>query len=194
LCLASVDVALDGTPIPVDLSEPINAIPERRTLLPTYALQELLLELAGDSGGLGLLSAGPRVGPLTFEPDAADPAHAGTLFLPIVLARKGTPPADVPIVDATFESADFALSRLDSSGWTDVTPSANVTLDTAVSPPRIQIVCAQDLAAAQPFVLAFQPSASQPTVDADGSPLRSFTRRFRFALDGSGVLALEPSV
>jgi hypothetical protein len=194
LCLASVDVTLDATPIPVDLSEPNNAIPERRTLLSSRALQELLLDLAGDAAGSGLLSPGPRAGALTFEPSTSDPTKAGTLFVQIVLAKRGTPPADVALVEPTFDSAAVLISRLDSGGWADITPSATVTVDTSVSPPRIKIVFAQDLDVMQPFVLAFQPSPARPTVDADGSPLRPFTRRFRFVLDSSGALALDPAV
>src|SRR6185295_10738100 len=99
LCLASFEVTLDATPMPVDLSDPDNTIPERRTLLPTNALQALLLDLAADGASAGLLSGGPRIGALSFTADAAKPMLAGTLELPVLLAKKGDPPADVPLVE-----------------------------------------------------------------------------------------------
>lgn len=193
LCLASLDVTLDSTPVPVDLSDPDNTIPERRTLLPTSALQAMLLDLAASGASSGLLAGGPRPGALSFTPDPGNPATAGTLRVAIRLARAGSPSADVPLVDATFDPAALRISRLDPTGWTDVTPAGGVSYD-ATSPPSIPIVFTQDLTASTPFVLAFQPDPAAPTVDANGMPLNPFTRRFRFLLDGSGALALDPAV
>jgi len=197
LCLASFEVTLDATPMPVDLSDPDNTIPERRTLLPTNALQALLLDLAADGASAGLLSGGPRIGALSFTADAAKPMLAGTLELPVLLAKKGDPPADVPLVETTFDPAAITVSRLDATGWTDVTPQvSDIHYNSAVSPPppRIEIVFTQGLHEPTPFVLSFQPAPARPTVDEDGSPLRPFTRRFRFVLDANGKLALDPAV
>lgn len=194
LCLAFFDVTLDAVPVPVDITAPDNAIPERRTLLSTSALQALLLEVAGEGGtAAGLLGGGPRPGPLTFTADALNQTKAGTLAVPILLAKSGSPPADVALVKATFDAGSVVVSRLDVTGWKDVTPAGGVTYDDTTSPPRIEIVFAQDLAAAQPFLLAFQPSAAQPAVDENASPLRPFTRRLRFVLE-SGALVLDPSM
>jgi hypothetical protein len=114
--------------------------------------------------------------------------------VPITLAKTGTPPVDVPLVAATFDAASITVSRLDATGWTDVTPAAaSITLDVTTSPPAIELVFAQDLTAATAFVLSFQPPPARPTVDASGSPLRPFTRRFRFVL-AAGELALDPSI
>jgi hypothetical protein len=194
LCLASLAVQLDATPVPVDLSDPDNTIAERRTLLTTRALQDLLLDLASDAAGSGLLSAGPHAGAISFEASTTNPAAAGTLSVQIQLAQTGTPPTDVPLVAATFDADAITVSRLDASGWVDVTPSGGVTLDTASTPPRLAIAFTQDLAAGQPFVLAFEPPAARPLVDANGAPLRRFTRRFRFVLDSGGALALDATL
>ena len=194
LCLASVDVTLDSTPVPIDLSEPDNTIPARRTLLPTNALQAMLLDLAASGASSGLLAGGPRPGALAFAPDPGNPATAGTLRVAITLAKAGSPPADVPLVDATFDPASLEISRLDAGGWTDITPAGGVSYDAASSPPAIQVVFTQDLEPSKPFVLAFQPDPAAPTVDANGGPLNPFVRRFRFLLDGSGALALDPAV
>jgi hypothetical protein len=192
LCLASFDVTLDAVPVPVDITDPDNAIPERRTLLSTSALQALVLNLAADGAAAGLLSAGPRPGALRFTADPANQTAAGTLTVPIVLAKSGSPLTDVPLVLPTFDAAFVTVSRLDPSGWTSVTPSA-VTYDDTTSPPQITVVFTMDLAVAALFLLSFEPSPARPTVDADGSPLRAFTRRFRFVL-ASGALTLDPSI
>ena len=194
LCLASLDVTLDATPVPIDLSDPDNTIPERRTLLPTSALQAMLLALAASGASTGLLAGGPRPGTLEFAPDPAHPATAGTLRVAVTLAKAGSPPAAVPLVDATFDPAALRVSRLDAGGWTGVTPPGGVAYDSATSPPSIRIVFTQDLMAATPFVLTFGPDPAAPAVDANGAPLDRFTRRFRFLLDGSGALALDPAV
>jgi hypothetical protein len=193
LCLASFDVTLDGTPVPVDIGEPDNAIPERRTLLSTSALQALLLGLTGSDGAAGLLPAGPRAGALAFTASTTSPTKAGTLEVPISLATSGDPPVDVALVKATFDAGDFAVSRLDTTtGWTPLTPSGGITYDDSTSPPRIKIVFTADLVDGTPFVLAFDPDPAQPTVDKNGAPLGPFTRRFRFVLTG-GQLVLAPS-
>lgn len=193
LCLAAFDVMLDATPVPVDVTEPDNAIPERRTLLSTSALQTLLLNLTGSDGAAGLVRTGPRPGALSFTADTSNPDKAGTLVVPIVLAKAGTSAADVPLVTATFDDADLAVSRLDATGWTEITPTGGVSYDDTTSPPRIKIEFAQDLSEATPFILAFNPDPAKPAVDANGAPLAPFTRRFRFVLT-NGELALDPAV
>jgi hypothetical protein len=192
LCLAAFDVTLDTTPVPVDLSEPDNGIPERRTLLPTHSLQTLLLDLAGEAASSGVIGSGPKPGAVVFAADPANPSVAGTLTVGLRLATKGNPPVDVPIVEGTFDPATVKVSRLDATGWTDISPAAGISYLT--SPPRIEIAFTQDLSAGPPFLLAFAPPFAAPTVDADGSPLRPFTRRFRFLLDAAGALALDPAL
>jgi hypothetical protein len=192
LCLASVAVQLDAAPVPVDLQEPDNAIPERRSLLTVRALQDLVLGLVSDGAAAGLIGAGPRAGVVTFDASTVDPAKAGTLHVPIALVLTGNPPAAVPLIDASFDKTALTVSRLDAGGWTDITP-AGVSLDTTTNPPRIDIAFTQDLAAGQPFAFAYQPAPSHPTLDADGGVLHPFSRRVQFLLDGSGALTLDPT-
>jgi hypothetical protein len=194
LCLADFQVRLDVNTVPDDISDPDNTIPERRTLLPTHALQTIVLGLAADGVSSGSLSAGPRVGALTFTPDAASPLTAGSLAVPVLLVSKGSPPAKVPLAAATFDPASMKVSLLDAGAWKDVTPTAAaIKYDAPAETIRIDFT--QDLEAAKPFLLAFEPSASQPTVDDDGRPLPRFTRRFKFRLDTAGTaLELDPVV
>jgi hypothetical protein len=197
LCLASFTLTFDANGVPFDLSDPDNTIPERRTLLPTNALQAMLLDLAAEGASAGLLAGGPRAGKLDFAPDPGNPTTAGTLKVFVLLAKKaGVPPPlpDAAIVESTFEPGSVSVSRLDATGWKDVTPPGAVTYDKTTSPPHIQIVFAQGLAPVTPFVLSFQPAPARPTIDENGSPLPPFIRRFRFVLDSAGSLALDPAV
>ena len=91
LCLAAFDVQLDATPVPVNISDPDNTIPERRTLLPTHALQAIVLGLAADSASAGMLASGPRAGALSFTASATDPTKAGDLAVAVLLVKKGSP-------------------------------------------------------------------------------------------------------
>ncbi|MEO8681572.1 MAG: hypothetical protein ABI665_21175 [Vicinamibacterales bacterium] len=191
LCLASFTVTLDGSAVPIDLSDPDNTIPERLVLLSTRAIQDLLIGLASDAATSGLLSSGPRPGPLQFTASATDPAKAGELAVPVVLAKAGSPAVDVPLVDATFDPATISVARLDATGWTDITPAGGVAYDNTTTPPRLVVTFTGDLAPSQPFLLAFQPAATSPTVDVNGAPLGPFTRPLRFVLDASGSLALD---
>ena len=114
----------------------------------------------------------------------------GTLsFSPIILAKKGSPAADVPLEDVTFDPASVKVSRLDVAGWKDVTPSGPAPAEIKYDPgtATLRIVFAADLSNGPLFALAFDPPASMPTVDKDGAPLRPFTRRFKFTLDTSGT-------
>lgn len=194
LCLAAFEVRLDANTVLDDISDPDNTIPERRTLLPTHALQTIVLGLVAEGVSSGSLSAGPRVGALSFTPDAANPLTAGSLSLPVLLVSKGSPPAKVPLAGATFDPASMKVSLLDAGAWKDVTPpAAGIKYDATTETIRIDFT--QDLDAAKPFLLAFEPSASQPTVDDDGRPLPRFTRRFKFRLDTAGTaLELDPAV
>jgi hypothetical protein len=192
LCLAAFDVTLDATTlVPVDITEPDNAIPERRTLLSTSALQALLLSLTGGNGTPGVLPAGPRPGAVAFTAKA-NTNDAGTLVVPIVLAKTGNPAAEVALVNGTFDGGNVTVSRLDvSTGWDPPTSSVASYED---SPPRIQVKVPSALTPHTVFLLAFTPDPSQPTVDANGSPLAPFTRRFQFVSTTNGELALDPSV
>ena len=194
LCLASFDVTLDTTPVPVDISNPDNAIPERITLLPTNALQTMVLDLVGDGAASGTLAGGPRAAALSFAADAANPSKAGTLRLAISLASGGTPPAPIPLVDTTLKPAFVKVEWLDTvNGWKDITPpAANITYDGAATPPNLKIVFTQGLADGPVFRLTIDPPLATPVADQNGHPLSRVARNFRFALD-AGALVLAAS-
>ena len=194
LCLASFDVVLsaDPVPVPTDIGEPDNAIPERQSLLSTKALQAIATALAAGSADAGLLGDGPRIGAMTFTPDGDD---AGTLELAVVLAPTAALPDGAPLVAGTFDPADVAVRSLDPAvGWADVTPAPAIVLD-AGPPPKITITFASGLDAGVLYLLIINPDPAAPIVDTEGRPLRPrrLERRFRF-VDDAGVLKLDPTV
>lgn len=193
LCLASFDVTLstDTIPVPLDITAPDNAIPERRSLLSTGALQSIAIALAVGSADAGLIGDGPRIGAMTFTASGAD---AGTLALAIVLAPTTDHPDGEPLVAATFDSADFAVRVLDpATGWQDASPAPAVAFD-AGPPPKFTVTFASGLHTDVPYLLIVNPDPGAPIVDAAGRPLRPqrLERRFKFVDDG-GVLKLDTS-
>jgi hypothetical protein len=192
LCLASFTVELDAStpPVPIDITEPDNAIPERRSLLSTTALQSIALALAMEGLDAGLLGAGPRAGRLEFT---ASPPDGGVLQLLVVLATTATtPPTGIPLVEGTFDPTIVRVHRLDSTGWTDVTPPvADIDLDQG--PPQFTITFANGLKKDLPYLLRFAIDPGAPIADDLGRPLRPqpITRLFKFVDDGAGALKLD---
>jgi hypothetical protein len=186
-------VTLDNTPIPTDISAPNNTIAGRHSLLSSSALQYLVMDLAAAGAESGLLADGPRIGPLIYTASAPD---AGTLTLPLTLAKSGTPPVDSRIVAQTFNTSDVKLSKLDpAAGWTDITPPlADIALSAA--PPQITVQVASGLAAGTRYRLTIESPLATPIVDTEGRVLQPqrFTRTFAFVLDTSGNLTLDPAV
>jgi hypothetical protein len=196
LCLATFDVTLDATPVPVDISEPDNGIPERRTLLSTSALQAVLGALYEEGVASGELGGGPRAGALRFIADATNPATAGELRLEIALADAGNPPLPSPLVANTFEPSFIKVAALDpANDWADVTPSGSgaIAYDASSTPPAVRIAFAQDLAAGQVFRLTLDAPFATPVADTAGRPLPRVARQFAFVLNSSGALELAPS-
>jgi hypothetical protein len=193
LCLASFDVPLDATPVPADITTLNNAILSRRSLLSTSALQSVALSLALAGADAGLLGGGPRVSRLEYA--AIGPA-SGTLALPIVLAKTGSPPVDAPIVAATFDPVTVKVRRLDpAAGWVDLTPPvADITFQAGPA-PRIAIRIGAGLTAGSRFLVVIETGPSRPITDTVGRPLRPqpFARQFAFVPDGAN-LKLDPLV
>lgn len=193
LCLASFDVVLsaDAIPVPTDISEPDNAIPERQSLLSTRALQSVAIALAVGAAGAGLLGDGPQIGAMTFTPDGAG---AGTLALEIVLAPTDDHPDGAPLVVATFDPADVVVRSLDpSTGWADASPAPAVAFDPG-PPAQITIAFKSAIETDVVYLLIVSADPAAPIVDTEGRPLRPqrLERRLRFVDDG-GVLKLDPS-
>jgi hypothetical protein len=178
--------------VPLDITAPDNAIPERRSLLSTSALQSMAIALAVGSADAGLIGDGPRIGAMTFTASGAD---AGTLALAVVLAPTTDHPDGEPLVAATFDPADVAVRSLDpATGWADVSPAPAVAFD-AGPPAKFTVTFASGLQTNVAYLLIINPDPGAPIVDAAGRPLRPqrLERRFRFVDDG-GVLKLDPSL
>ena len=188
LCLASVEVKLDGTGAPSDIGAIDNAIDERLSLLPTAVLQRAVLALAGAASDGGPLGDGPRAGALGFQGTAAD---AGVATIPITLARRGTPAVDVPLETTTFDPALISVQRLDAgAGWQDVTPAAADIALTAA--PAIEVTFPAGLMTGRAYRLVVNDDAITPIADVRGRPLSSqpLVRSFALALSG-GTLTID---
>lgn len=195
LCLGDVPVTLGATAMPVDIGDPDDTIPDRRSLLSTRALQQLLLGQYGGGAG-GSAGGAPQAGALSFVPDTTAPTTAGVLSLGITLAMAGTPPAPVPLVAPTLDPATVKVERLDTTaGWTDVTPPvAAIAYDDTATPPALRLTFTADLAAGPLYRLTIDPAFAAPAVDAAGHPLARLARHIRFvAVDAGGTLGLAPS-
>jgi hypothetical protein len=191
LCLASFTVTLDGTPVPIDISDPDNTISERHSLLPTSALQSMIVELSSAGVDAGLVGPGPRLGPMTYTPTGPD---VGSLFLPVTLAPGGSPPAPVPLVPATFDAARLKVERLDlPAGWVDVTPLNSVYQPGP--PSQFQIDLPPGLVTGHRYRISLDPAFETPIVDELARSLQPqrFARLFAFLPDGPN-LKLDPAV
>jgi hypothetical protein len=191
LCLASFTVTLDATPVPIDISDPDNTIPERKSLLSTSALQSMLFELSSAGMDAGLVGPGPSIGPMSYTPTGS---NVGSLFLPVTLAQGGSPPAPVPLVPATFDPARVKVKRLDlPGGWVDIAP-LNAVYQPG-PPSQFQIDLPAGLVTGNRYRLGIDPAFETPIVDELARSLqpRHFARLFAFVPDGPN-LKLDPAV
>jgi hypothetical protein len=193
LCLARFSITLDGAPLAVtDIDTPDNAVPERRSLLSTAALQTLVEDVAAAVSSAGMLGPGPHVAGVTFEDGGAD---SGTLKLPVVLARDGNPPVETPLAEKTFDPATVTVAFLDAGfQWQTVTPAPAVSC-TAGPPPRIEVKCTAGLAEGVAYRLTINPPFETPIVDQATRPLRPnrLARHFRL-VKKNNKLELDPTL
>lgn len=194
LSLAKLTVTLDATPVPVDLSDPDDT--QRVTLLPTSALQAMLLELWAQGAGAGLLSGGPTPGPIQFTSTGA---ASGTLAVPVTLAGGSKLTKAVPMVKATFQPSMVSLEQLDPvSGWSTIA-LGSVIYDDTTTPPQITIPVPTGLSAGSPpakpppiYRLTVEAPLATPVVDLFGRPLAlPYVRTLTFVTDSSGNIQLN---
>lgn len=185
LALATITVAIDSSGALVDITAIDNAPPERLSLLPTQALQTLIVDAAAALASSGSLGTGPTYGALRF---AGSNATDGILSLAIHPATMNDPPVVAPLVDATFDPSFVRLQRLDPiTGWADVTPApGDIRLDTAATPPRV-LVAITGVDPTMPYRLTITSPAASPLSDVRGRAIApaTFSRSFGFVLDGT---------
>jgi hypothetical protein len=172
----------------VDIDEPDNLLPSRRSLLSTAELQAWLLEaLAGAAEG-GLLGAGPKLQELSFKGTAAD---AGVLSIALApdedLSRH---PFDAP-AQLTVKVSQFK----DDGSWAAADP-ASVDYISA-SPRHFELAWTAGLTDGGRYRVVFiVEDPTQPVVDKRMQPLTPsvWTRHFRLVKDASGTLSLAGSL
>ena len=188
LCLATVDVLLDGTPAPVDLPAINNTPPGRATLLATSALQQILIGVAAAAADSGMALSGPVVTGLQFA-NGANPGD-GTITLNIQLFASGTPVVTTALAPATFQAGFVRLHRLTAGAWVDVAPTIALTAANTITVDMVGSLTLND-----PHRLTVDQSFITPVSDVDGRPLSPLrmARHFAFVPDAAGVPQLVPS-
>jgi hypothetical protein len=202
LCLAKFDAILtdkNGTPVVTDISAPDNAIPERRSLLNTAALQELVADLASAAAGDGLTGAGPTLGALSFVPGQG--GGPDTLRLEVHLISEGTPAVPTALAGGTVLPGYFKLMSFDTSAppataaWKDITPPAADIHYVTTPAPAFTLALASGNLTAGAYRLTLVPPPEAPIVDMKVRPLRPSRPARAFQLktvDGTLTLIETP--
>jgi hypothetical protein len=190
LLLASFRVTLDSTGKKVvGISAPDNAIPERRTLVPTSVLQRTLSRALVTAGESGLLAGGPHFGGVLFVNGGS---NSGKLSIGIVTAGSDlsgnplSPPAQLTV----------SASRFNDAGAWETTPSFTTTYN-AGPPPQIDIAWASGgLVNGGRYRVVIVSDRVQPPVDKKMRPLTPpvWARHFRLVADSSGKLVLAETL
>ena len=185
--LASVSLEVDAAPPQqvLDIKDLELAIPERRSLLSTSALQALVESLVAAEVATGRLAVGPRItGPLQFSATSAD---SGQLFLNVQLIEEGIPPVETPLVETTIDAGFVTVTTLDavSEAW------QNVPTTTTYQPSRLTIEMST-LTEGSYRLLISNPAAT-PIVDKKLRPLLpfDFIATFKLKFDADGSLQID---
>jgi hypothetical protein len=185
LCLACMDVNVDTQGVVTDVVPVENFGPDRRTLLPTSLLQEMLLgNLSGSL--LAASSGGPVISGVTFE---GSNTTTGDFMIKIQLGEHGTPSSQTPLADTTFDSSQVSLLEFSSSfQWSPINP-LSVALENSDTEPVIR-VNAGGLEDGGRYRLVLTSPSDQPIVDERMRPLAptSLALHVRLIDDGSGKL------
>jgi hypothetical protein len=185
LLLARFEAVLNDKGNIVNIQAPDNTIPERRSLLPTATLQEMLIRAFAAAGDTGLLGSGPHFGGVTFQGNGSD---SGTLSVEIL--TDGTPLSRDPL--ASPERLTLKVSRFENNDWVSSNPDT-FTYD-AGPPSRIALSWSTLLVVGR-YRLVIENDLSQPAVDQKMRLLTPtvWARHFRLE-DHAGTLTLADSL
>jgi hypothetical protein len=194
ICLAAFDATLNAAgpaQTVTDISAPDNAIPGRRPLLSTAALQILVLGIANATGAAGFLGAGPAISGIAF---AGAGSSAGTLTIALDLVTDPPHTAPTPLASGTFLPDAVQVHRFKSTtwAWDQVTPTTTGRISTDGAQISILWGAGDPALAAGNFRVSLAPQAATPIVDRRMRPLRPahFARDFGLALNAANTLAL----
>jgi hypothetical protein len=186
LCLACMIVDIDQNGVVTDVTEVDNFQGDRRTLLPTSTLQELLLGVTAGSP-VSAAAGGPAITGVTFQGAGLT---GGQFRIAIQPGQAGNPPAAVPLAAATIKPESVALFRFNDTtfDWAAVTQSS-FAFDNTVTPPLIRVDY-NSLEADGRYRLVVNSPFDQPIVDQRMRPLTpsAFSLHVRL-VDDAGTLA-----
>jgi hypothetical protein len=169
----------------IDLDPPDNAIPERRSLLPTAVLQDGILRALAAANDAELLGTGPRFAQVTFAHGAA--IGSGTLAIDLSAGLSRDP--------CLTPNPQLALSVWQFEDTGDWKEAPNFTCKCDPPHNRIEVIWTASLTEGRYRVL-IEADRKQPPVDAKMKPLTplSWARHFRLNKDGAQNLQLAASL
>jgi hypothetical protein len=190
LILATFTVTIDAageTPVLSAIGDPDNSPAERRSLLSTRALQEMIIALA--EGSAGQIPVAPRLTGVDFDPAVP------SILLPIERVSVG-PGAFVELAPGSFQEGFVRIHRAAddltvSPLWEEITPGS-VALDPAAS--GIRLTWAAGALAPGRYRIAVESPPATPIVDQRLNALTpaTFVRQFQLTDDGTGALTFGP--
>jgi hypothetical protein len=192
LCLACFTMVVDATGVVTDVRDVVNDGPDRLSLLSTAVLQQAVVEKLAGFAGSAAVGAGPRISNLAFTGTGLD---AGSLRMDVKLVSVGSPPADTPLAEGTFDPTFVQVHRYDDAAfqWAPVTTTTAYN----ATPPHILLTWAAGaLAVNTRYRVVLESPQATPVVDRKMRPLSPapFVAQFRLEDDGSGTLKVADSL
>jgi hypothetical protein len=186
LCLACMDAAVGADGIVTDVTNIRNSGPDRRSLLPTGTLQEMLLGAVNGPGPGAVSFGGPTIGSVTFEGSGLT---AGQFRIAVQLGQQGSPPGASPLAAGTLQSGYVRLLQFEDAPvqWSAVAQSG-FAFDGTVDPPLIRVDYST-LVAGGRYRLVFESPLDEPVADERMRPISPATFALHVRLvDTSGTL------
>jgi hypothetical protein len=185
-------VAIGADGIVTDVTTIDNSGPDRRSLLPSETLQEMLLwEMSGAAPGTAAFG-GPAIGAVTFQGSGLT---AGQFRIAVQLGQQGTPPTPTPLAADTLKAGDVRLFRFGGSPvqWSPVAQSG-FAFDNTVDPPLIRVDY-NALAAGARYRLVFESPLDVPVADELMRPISPATLAAHVRLvDTTGTLTATSAI
>jgi hypothetical protein len=188
LCLAAFTVTVGDQPLRVTaMGEPAHDIAARASLLSTAALQELVLQIAGEVNGGSGLGVGPALGAATYSVEGSD--HV--LEVPVRLAPGAGGSAAIELAQDTFDPTYVELRRFHQHKW-QTPEQVQATYETTGGAPRIRVLWPGTPDAGN-YRLTIAPPIETPIVDRHMRALRPSLFAFQFSLTGDPLVFGPPT-
>lgn len=191
LCLACLQIDIDENGVVTDVVEVDNES-DRRSLLPTFILQEGLLNQLGQGYGGGVRSGGPWISKTEFTGLGL---NAGEMVLSVSLGSHGPSQTSTPLAEGSFHLDHVQVREFDATAtpaWTPV-PGTKAKYDGTSDPPVIRVDLGSSLKVDGRYRLVVVSPVEEPVVDERMRPLgpRPFVLEFRLVDDNGTLRAIN---